>query len=104
MDRDLWRLEVVGHVERSRTYAFEDLQGFPQRTQLTTLMCISNHVSAGLIEQRRVARRADGATCSRPPGSRTARSRSLLRGADGYTDTFAIEKALDPDDAGGLSR
>jgi DMSO/TMAO reductase YedYZ molybdopterin-dependent catalytic subunit len=89
-------LEVFGHVERSTTYAFEDLQGFASVDQLTTLMCISNHVSAGLISNAewRGVRMKDVLEAA---GVKDGAVEVLLHAADGYSDTFAIEKALDPE-------
>jgi hypothetical protein len=49
IDRDLWRLEIGGHVNSPHTYSFDDLQGFEQVDQETTLMCISNRIGAGLF-------------------------------------------------------
>jgi DMSO/TMAO reductase YedYZ molybdopterin-dependent catalytic subunit len=96
VDRDIWRLEVSGHVERSTTYDFEDLQGFASVDQLTTLMCISNHVSHGLISNAewRGVRLADVLEAA---GVKDGAVEVLLHAADGYTDTFAIAKALEPE-------
>src|SRR5439155_20440875 len=46
---DLWHLEVNGLVQNPATYRFQDLKGFNQVEQETTLMCISNGLDAGLI-------------------------------------------------------
>src|SRR6266480_105360 len=46
---DLWHLEVNGLVQNPTTYRFQDLKGFNQVEQETTLMCISNGLDAGLI-------------------------------------------------------
>src|SRR5213080_3916791 len=46
---DLWHLEVNGLVRNPTTYRFQDLKGFNQVEQETTLMCISNGLDAGLI-------------------------------------------------------
>lgn len=95
VDIDVWRLEVNGHVERSHTYDFEELAVLPSTTQLTTLMCISNHVSAGLIsnaEWRGVPMSDLLDAAEVRPGAVEV----VLRGADGFTDTFSIDKALEP--------
>src|SRR5436309_2921130 len=46
---DLWHLEVNGLVQNPATYRFQDLKGFNQVEQETTLMCISNGLDAGVI-------------------------------------------------------
>ncbi len=95
VDRDVWRLEVNGHVERSHTYDFDELAAFQSTTQLTTLMCISNHVSAGLMSNAEW-RGVPMADLLFAAGVKPGAVEVVLRGADGYTDTFAIDKALDP--------
>lgn len=94
IDRDLWRLEIGGHVERGLTLTFDDLQGFAQVDQETTLMCISNRIGAGLFSNanwRGVRLRDVLNTAGVMPGAVEV----LLHGADAYSDTFAIAKALE---------
>lgn len=95
VDRDIWRLEVNGHVDDSHTYDFAELSALPSVTQLTTLMCISNHVSAGLMSNAEW-RGVPMADLLNAAGVRSGAVEVVLRGADGYTDTFSIDKALDP--------
>ena len=90
----LWHLEVNGLVQNPATYRLEDLKGFPQVEQETTLMCISNGLDAGLMSNavwKGVALRdlIDPAS----PLSDAARVR--LYGVDNYTDTIPLEKALE---------
>lgn len=95
VDMSLWHLELNGLVENARTYRFEDLKGFPPIEQETTLMCISNGLDAGLISNavwKGIAMRdlLDPAA----PLSNAVKVR--LYGVDNYTDTFPLEKAMDP--------
>jgi DMSO/TMAO reductase YedYZ molybdopterin-dependent catalytic subunit len=95
VDVRLWHLEVNGLVQNPATYRLQDLQGFPSVEQETTLMCISNGLDAGLMSNavwKGVALRdlIDPAS----PLSDAARVR--LHGVDNYTDTFPLEKALEP--------
>jgi DMSO/TMAO reductase YedYZ molybdopterin-dependent catalytic subunit len=95
VSRSIWRLEVGGHVDRARTYAFGDIAGLPTIVQETTLMCISNGVGDALMSNARwtgVPLRSllDAA------GPRPGAVEVLLRGADGYTDTIPLDKALEP--------
>src|SRR5713101_3724973 len=92
---DLWHLEVNGLVQSPATYRFQDLKGFSTVEQETTLMCISNGLDAGLMSNaiwKGLAMRdlIDPAA----PLSNAARVR--LHGVDNYTDTFPLDKALDP--------
>jgi len=93
VNRDLWRLEIAGHVDSPHTYSFEDLQGFEQVDQVTTLMCISNRIGAGLFSNARWqgVRMRDLIEAS---GVKDGAVEVLISGADAYTDTFAIDKAM----------
>jgi DMSO/TMAO reductase YedYZ molybdopterin-dependent catalytic subunit len=93
VDRDLWRLEVAGHVDRAHTWSYDDLKAFEQVDQETTLMCISNKLGAGLFSNAkwRGVRMRDLLDAS---GLKGGAYEVKLSGADAYTDTFAIEKAM----------
>jgi DMSO/TMAO reductase YedYZ molybdopterin-dependent catalytic subunit len=91
----IWRLEVTGLVERPRTYRYEDLLAMPAVTQETTLECISNDIGDGLMSNalwKGVPMRhlLDAAH------PRQGAVEVLLHAADGYTDTLALDKAMDP--------
>ena len=91
----VWGLEIGGLVRNEKRYDFDDLAALPAIEQETTLMCISNKTGAGLFSN---------AVWSGVPmrdildaaGVKTGAVEVLLRGADGYSDTFAIDKAMDP--------
>lgn len=93
INRDLWRLEIAGHVNSPQTYSFDDLQGFEQVDQETTLMCISNRIGAGLFSNAnwRGVRMRDLIEAS---GLKDGAYEVVLHGADAYSDTFDIEKAM----------
>jgi DMSO/TMAO reductase YedYZ molybdopterin-dependent catalytic subunit len=91
----VWGLEIGGLVAEPKRYGFADLTALPSVEQETTLMCISNRIGAGLFsnavwkgvplrELLAASRPGDGAV------------EVLLHAADGYTDTFAFEKAMEP--------
>jgi DMSO/TMAO reductase YedYZ molybdopterin-dependent catalytic subunit len=95
IDRSLWRLEVGGLVEAPATFAFDDLAAMASVEQETTLMCISNQIGSGLFSNAiwtGVPMRAL-LDAVRPKAGAVE---VLLRAADGYTDTFAFEKAMEP--------
>ena len=91
----VWRLVVDGKVDDPRQYDYEGLRALPAIDQESTLMCISNRISAGLFSN---------AVWSGTPlrdilldaGVADDAYEVVLRGADGYTDTFGMDKALDP--------
>ena len=91
----VWRLSIGGAVARPRTYGFDDLRALPSVTQETTLTCISNTIGGGLqsnamwvgVPMRDLISEA---------GPEAGVVEVLLRGVDNFTDTFAIEKAMEP--------
>lgn len=94
VNKTLWQLEVTGLVERPQTFRFADLTALPAVTQETTLMCISYSVGGGLMSNARwrgVPMRRLLEMAQPKPGVVEV----LLHAADGYTDTFALEKAMD---------
>jgi DMSO/TMAO reductase YedYZ molybdopterin-dependent catalytic subunit len=91
---DLWHLEVNGLVQNPTTYRFQDLKGFNQVEQETTLMCISNGLDAGLISNA-VWKGITLRDLIDPAGPMADARRVRLFGVDNYTDTIPLEKALD---------
>src|SRR5881227_1190098 len=92
---DLWHLEINGLVQNPATYRFQDLKGFNQVEQETTLMCISNGLDAGLISNA-VWKGITLRDLIDPAGPMADARRVRLFGVDNYTDTIPLEKALDP--------
>jgi len=92
---DLWHLEVNGLVQNPVTYRFQDLKGFDQVEQETTLMCISNGLDAGLISNA-VWKGITLHDLIDPAGPMADARRVRLFGVDNYTDTIPLEKALNP--------
>ncbi|MGC4190500.1 MAG: molybdopterin-dependent oxidoreductase [Thermomicrobiales bacterium] len=92
---DVWGLEIGGLVDRSYTYDFAEISSLPSVEQESTLMCISNRIGAGLASNAvwTGVRLADMLGVA---GVGAGAVEVKLYGTDGYTDTFAIEKALDP--------
>jgi DMSO/TMAO reductase YedYZ molybdopterin-dependent catalytic subunit len=95
VDGKLWRLEITGRVQTRQSYKLERLKSLPAVEQETTLMCISNGLDAGLMSNAKwkgVPMKALLAAASPLAGATKVR----LHGVDNYTDTFPLEKALDP--------
>ena len=95
VNADLWRLEITGLVQTRQTYRLDRLKSLPAVEQETTLMCISNGLDAGLMSNAKwkgVPMKALLAAASPIAGATKVR----LHGVDNYTDTFPLEKAMDP--------
>lgn len=95
VDASIWRLEVTGLVKNPHTYNLAALKALAAVSQETTLMCISNGLDAGLISNavwRGVPMRTFLDAANPSPGA----ARVRLHGVDNYTDTFPLEKAMDP--------
>ena len=95
VDPNLWRLEVTGLVKTRQTYRLDRLKSLPAVEQETTLMCISNGLDAGLMSNAKwkgVPMKVLLAAASPLAHAKKVR----LHGVDNYTDTFPLEKALDP--------
>ncbi|CAA9561825.1 MAG: hypothetical protein AVDCRST_MAG70-1725 [uncultured Thermomicrobiales bacterium] len=93
--RGVYRLAVDGMVDRSLHLTYDDLVGMGGTEQETTIMCISNRISAGLMSNAvwtgvPLSRLLDDAGADRNGYE------VVLRGADGYTDTIPMAKALEP--------
>jgi len=90
-----WRLAVGGKADHGRTYSFDDLAALAPVEQETTLMCISNGIDAGLMSNanwKGVPMR----TLLDAAGPHAGVVAVKLNGADGYTDTIPLDKAMDP--------
>jgi DMSO/TMAO reductase YedYZ molybdopterin-dependent catalytic subunit len=95
VNADLWRLEIIGLVQTLQTYRLDRLKSLPAVEQETTLMCISNGLDAGLMSNAKwkgVPMKVLLAAASPAAGATKVR----LHGVDNYTDTFPLERALDP--------
>lgn len=95
VDASLWHLEIDGLVQMPHTYRLEDVKALSPVEQETTLMCISNGLDAGLMSNAKwkgVAMR----DLIGQSGPLSTAVKVRLHGVDNYTDTFPLEKAMDP--------
>ena len=91
-----WKLEVSGNVERPYTLTYEDLLALDAIEHVRTLECISNPVGGELISTAvwtGVRMKDLLARASVKPNSYDV----VLTSVDGYTDSFSIAKATEPD-------
>ncbi|MGH8932148.1 MAG: molybdopterin-dependent oxidoreductase [Egibacteraceae bacterium] len=92
---EVWRLAVGGAVAAQRALTFDDLRRLPSTVQETTLTCISNGIGGGL-ESNAMWTGVRLPDLLRDAGPADGVVEVLLTGVDGYTDTFSIEKAMQP--------
>ncbi|MBA2743913.1 MAG: molybdopterin-dependent oxidoreductase [Chthoniobacterales bacterium] len=91
----LWRLEIGGMVENKRSYTLDEIKALPSVTQETTLMCISNQIGMGLMSNA-VWKGVPLVVLLEAAKADTSGRKVLLHGVDNYTDTFPLEKAMNP--------
>lgn len=92
---DNWSFSIGGAVDSPQTWDLATLMAMPQITQETTLCCISNGVGDGL-ESNALWTGVPLATLIDTAGASDRTVEVLLTAVDGYSDTFAIAKAMDP--------
>ncbi len=95
VNQALWSLEVNGLVDRPQIYDFGRIEAMSPTEQETTLMCISNPIAWGLISNA-VWTGVPMRALLEEAGARDDAVEVVLHGADGYTDTFSFEKAMEP--------
>ncbi len=96
VDASGWQLQIGGLVERSRTYTYNQIKALPGAVdQYGTLECISNGVGGDLMSNG-LWRGVKLADLLKDAGIRPDAKRLVLTAADGYTDSFTIEKAMQP--------
>jgi DMSO/TMAO reductase YedYZ molybdopterin-dependent catalytic subunit len=91
----VWGLEINGFVDSPMRVDFAELESLSSTEQETTLMCISNRIGSGLFSNA-VWTGVPMRDLLEMAGVRSGAVEVMLHGADAYTDTFTIEKALEP--------
>jgi DMSO/TMAO reductase YedYZ molybdopterin-dependent catalytic subunit len=96
VDAATWRLEITGNVERPYTIGYDELLDLEAIEEVRTLECISNPVGGELISTAvwtgvRMKDLLDRATL------RANSFKVVLTSVDGYSDSFPVAKAMEPD-------
>lgn len=96
VDIATWKLDIVGNVERPYSLSYDELLELDAIEQVRTLECISNPVGGELISTAvwTGVRMKDLLARAIPKaGSYDV----VLTSVDGYSDSFPLAKALEPD-------
>lgn len=91
-----WKLNISGLVNAPYTLTLEQLQQMPSQIQYQTLTCISNPVAGPYISNAKWKGVQLKALLEKA-GPQAGVQRVVFKSADGYTDSIAYEKALDPE-------
>ncbi|RMF88770.1 MAG: oxidoreductase [Methanobacteriota archaeon] len=91
-----WSLKITGEVEREVELTLEDLKRLEETLDYNTLICIGNGIGGSLIGNARW-RGVRLGDVLRLAGVLDGAVDVVLHGADGYSDSFPVEKALHPD-------
>ena len=96
VDPASWRLVVSGEVEKELSLNLDDVKAYAETSDYNTLICIGNGIGGDLIgnAQWRGIRLRD---LLETAGLKEDARELVLYGADGYVDSFPVEKALHPD-------
>ncbi len=90
--RELWRFDIVGHVESPRVWTFHELAAFPAVEQETTMQCISYGIGSGLISNA-VWKGVPLPTLLAMVKPKPDCAAVLFHAADGFFETFPLSKA-----------
>jgi hypothetical protein len=95
VDVGAWQLQVSGLVDRPLTLRHDDLLAFPVVETHRTLECISNEVGGDLMSNGRWTGLRLGDLLRRA-GIQGEATALVFKSVDGYSETMALAKALDP--------
>jgi DMSO/TMAO reductase YedYZ molybdopterin-dependent catalytic subunit len=90
-----WELQVNGLVNQQLTFSYDDLLAMPSVEQMATLTCISNEVGGDLIGNA-VWTGVRLSDILARTGFNPTTEKIAFFGADGYSDSFELSKALEP--------
>ena len=93
IDAKAWTLAVKGEVERPYSLTLDELRQLPAVTKPHTLMCISNEIGGDLISNA-IWKGVPLKIILERAGIRPGATKLVLRGRDGYSDSFPLRAAL----------
>jgi len=91
-----WKVEIGGLVDRPYSLTLDEIRALPAVTETRTLCCISNEIGGDLISNAtwKGARLKDILDRA---GVQSSAIKLMFGASDGYTDSIAIDKALNGD-------
>ncbi len=91
-----WKVEIGGLVDKPYSLTLAEIRTLPAVTETRTLCCISNEIGGDLISNAtwKGARLKD---ILERAGVQSSAIKLVLGASDGYTDSIAIDKALNGD-------
>lgn len=91
-----WKLTIDGAVTKPYSLTYNDLLALPQQQQYETLMCISNPVGGDLMGNAFWEGVPLSQLLAQAGNLDEAAADIILHGADEYTDSIPLTKALEP--------
>jgi DMSO/TMAO reductase YedYZ molybdopterin-dependent catalytic subunit len=88
-----WKLVVKGKIERPYSLTLDELRRLPAVTRPHTLMCISNEIGGDLISNA-MWKGVPLRTILEKAGVQPGAKKLIVRGHDGYSDSFPLGIAL----------
>lgn len=96
VDGNSWKLNFKGLVDNPYSITLKDLQALPASSRSETLECISNQVSGSLISNG-TWKGANFGDMIRKAKPKSGVVDVVVRAADGYSDSFSLDVALNND-------
>ncbi len=96
VDIATWKLDVAGQVDRPYSLTWDEILDLPAVERPHTLECISNEIGGDLTSTA-VWTGVPMADLLARAGPKAGAFDVVLTSADGYTDSFRVAKALEPD-------
>lgn len=93
LDGNTWKLTFKGMVENPYSLTLKELQEMEAEDRTETLACISNSVGGSLIGNARW-KGVSFADLLKKAGPKSGAVDVIVRGADGYSDSFTLDVAL----------
>ena len=93
VDGKSWKLSFKGLVDKPFSITLDELKAMPSMERIETLACISNPTGGSLIGNARW-KGVDFATLLKKAGPQKGAVDVIVRGQDGYADSFPLDVAL----------
>lgn len=96
VNAETWRLNIVGEVENELRLSLAEIMDLPSTIDFNTLICIGNGIGGGLIGNAKW-KGIPLKDLLLKAGLKESARELVFHGADGYTDSFPLNKGLQAD-------